>query len=41
MRNHGFEVADSEYILFVDSDDWISGKIMISNDVVISKYVHT
>lgn len=25
-RNHGLEVADSEYILFVDSDDWVSGK---------------
>ena len=25
-RNHGLEVAESEYILFVDSDDWVSGK---------------
>ena len=25
-RNHGLKVADSEYILFVDSDDWVSGK---------------
>ena len=25
-RNHGLEVADSEYILFVDSDDWVTGK---------------
>lgn len=25
-RNHGLEVAQSEYILFVDSDDWVSGK---------------
>ena len=41
MRNHGFEEADSEYILFVDSDDWMSGKIMIGNDVVISKHVRT
>lgn len=24
-RNHGLEVADSEYILFVDSDDWVTG----------------
>lgn len=25
-RNHGLEVAESEYILFVDSDDWVSGQ---------------
>lgn len=25
-RNHGLEIADSEYILFVDSDDWVTGK---------------
>ena len=25
-RNHGLEVAKCEYILFVDSDDWVSGK---------------
>lgn len=25
-RNHGLKVVDSEYILFVDSDDWVTGK---------------
>lgn len=25
-RNHGLKVADSEYIIFVDSDDWVSGR---------------
>lgn len=25
-RNHGLEKANSEYILFVDSDDWVSGQ---------------
>ena len=25
-RNHGLEIAESEYILFVDSDDWVSGQ---------------
>lgn len=25
-RNYGLEVAECEYILFVDSDDWVSGK---------------
>ena len=25
-RNHGLEYANSEYVLFVDSDDWVSSQ---------------
>lgn len=37
-RNRGIELADSKYIVFVDSDDWVSEKFLKSLVDKIQKY---
>lgn len=35
-RNYGLEVVESEYVLFIDSDDWVSGKyVKVLRDTAI------
>lgn len=37
-RNAGLQVADAEYVLFVDGDDWINANTLEKLDTVISQY---